>query len=552
MTEQVSTVRSYRSGGWFGIFGEHASVLLPPSEKARVAALWELVDAGSDFNELLDALIASGLRGLPGFVLVSSGDEPTRVVLRGAARGHFTVADGEDVEVDGGAAATWVEKILHGVTTVRLDLEAGGGSDDYVIEAGLVRVSRVDEPPYDQSAGGVDTEPFAEVQEVPADRVDEVVETDEAVQTVPSDDGSSAAFSAAAGGLAAPVVVPLGEITDAESARESSQELPQAAEHAHQEAGDEATEEPGGAPFAAYAEEPAAEEPVAEEPVAEEPAGPADEPTERFDPMQHEAGDYEPAPVEPAAVEPVVAHAEGQATEEPAAEDPAAEELGEEIGEDEPHWPFSDPEDTGEQPAAEAAAPEAPAPPWGPAQGDVYSPSPAPSNPFTPDAAAPLAPPAPPVPPFDDHDGNTVAGGWDPSQFARQQPGIPGQPQAPSVTAQPVARLVFSSGETIDVDRAVLIGRAPEARRFTATDQPRLVTVPSPHQEISSTHVEVRPGSGADHGSAVVTDLGSTNGTVLTQPGLAAEDLQPGMAVQLLPGAVIDLGDGVTIRVTNL
>ena len=158
----------------------------------------------------------------------------------------------------------------------------------------------------------------------------------------------------------------------------------------------------------------------------------------------------------------------------------------------------------------------------------------------------------PQAPPFDDHDGNTVAGGWDPGQFAQQPPGIPGQPPAPSVTAQPVARLVFSSGETVDVDRAVLIGRAPEARRFTSPDQPRLVTVPSPHQEISSTHVEVRPGSGADHGTAVVTDLGSTNGTVLTQPGLAAEDLQPGMAVQLLPGAVIDLGDGVTIRVTNL
>ena len=86
MTEDLRTVRSYRSGGWFGIFGRHASVLLPPSEKARVAALWELADAGSDFNELLDALITSGLRGLPGFVLISSGDEPTRVVLRGAAR----------------------------------------------------------------------------------------------------------------------------------------------------------------------------------------------------------------------------------------------------------------------------------------------------------------------------------------------------------------------------------------------------------------------------------------------------------------------------------
>ena len=75
--------------------------------------------------------------------------------------------------------------------------------------------------------------------------------------------------------------------------------------------------------------------------------------------------------------------------------------------------------------------------------------------------------------------------------------------------------------------------------------------MPSPNQEISSTHIEVRPGSGADHGSAVVTDLGSTNGTVVVQPGLPPEELQPGTAVQLIPGAVIDLGDSVTIQVSN-
>ena len=165
MTEDLSTVRSYRSGGWFGIFGEHASVLLPPSEKSRVAALWELVDAGSDFNELLDALITSGLRGLPGFVLVSSGDEPTRVVLRGAARASFTTSDGETVEVDGGEAATWVEKILHGVTAFEIHLEDEGGCGDYVLERGLVRVSRVDEPPYTSPAEpvvGSASEPIAE------------------------------------------------------------------------------------------------------------------------------------------------------------------------------------------------------------------------------------------------------------------------------------------------------------------------------------------------------------------------------------------------------
>ena len=129
-------------------------------------------------------------------------------------------------------------------------------------------------------------------------------------------------------------------------------------------------------------------------------------------------------------------------------------------------------------------------------------------------------------------------------------PGIPGQPPAPAIT-QPVAKLLVSDGQTVVVDRAVLVGRAPEARRFTSSEQPTLVTVPSRLHEISSTHIEIRPGTGADHGTAVVTDMGSTNGTVLVQPGLGPEDLKPGIAVQLIPGAIINLGDGITIQVTR-
>lgn len=147
-------------------------------------------------------------------------------------------------------------------------------------------------------------------------------------------------------------------------------------------------------------------------------------------------------------------------------------------------------------------------------------------------------------------DDDTRAGGLGRAILDAPPPGIPGQPPAPPVTARPVARLVVSEGETVDVDRAVLVGRAPEARR-TDGAEPHLLAVASPHQEISSTHLEVRPGSGADHGSAVVTDLGSTNGTLLVQPGLPPEDLKAGVSVQLLPGAVLDLGDGVTIQVVQ-
>ncbi|MCW2795320.1 FHA domain-containing protein [Nocardioides sp.] len=321
--EPTPGTRTYRPGGWFAVFGERVTVLLPPSEKARVAPVWEMVDGGAGFDETLDRLISGGLRQLPGFVLVSSVDDQTKVVVRGPARATFTTADA-DIELEGSAVTTWVERSLTGVTAMVVTVDDPADGPDLPIDAGLVRISRFDEPPH----------------------------------TVP----------------------------------------------------------------------------------AEPEAGP----------------------------------------------------------------------DLTLEPAAEAA----------------------------------------PVP-ASDHDGPTRTAGPDPHAFDHQPPGIPGQPAAPSTTARPVATLVFSSGETVDVDRVVIVGRAPEARRVTATEQPRLVSVPSPQQEISSTHLEVRPGAGADHGSAVVTDLGSTNGTVLVQPGLAPETLQAGVSVQLIPGAVLDLGDGVTIQVAN-
>ncbi len=370
-------VRSYRPGDWFGIVGERAVVILPPTEKARVAALWELVDGGAGFDVTLDALISGGLRELPAFVLVSTGEGETKVVLRGPARAEFLV-DGETVHLEGSSATTWVERSLLGVEEMSVVLDEREDDDElpsYVVDGGLFRISRLDEAP------------------------------------------------------------------------------------AH-EGPDELVEEP------AY---------------------------EREFPIG----------------------VESEAPEE-------------------------------EKPPARSAEP----PDWTPAP-----PGPPPPPPILPPIVPESLEPEPPTeamaapPPLEsDHDGQTRTGAWEPPPA--EPPGIPGQPPAPDVTV-PVARLVISNGDVVDVDRAIVIGRAPEARRFNDTEQPTLVTVPSPHLEISSTHIEVRPGSGADHGTAVVTDLGSTNGTVLVQPGLGPEDLSPGVAVQLIPGALIDLGDGVTIQVTS-
>jgi FHA domain len=313
---EPTIARSYRPGEWFGIFGDHAIVVLPPSEKGRVAQLWELVDDGAGFDVVLDALISDGLRELPGFVLVSESDADTKVVIRGPASARLDTPAG-DVELAGSAATTWVEHSVAGVTGLVIDVGGQGSGPDLTVQNGLVRVSRIQEPPPDQ----------------------------------------------------------------------------------------------------------------------------------------------------------------------------------------------------------------------GPAAGPVETPT---STPITARDDE-----------TDDEDPTHIGG-----HPALAEPGVPGQSPSADVVARPVAKLLLSSGETVHVDRAVLVGRAPEAGQIAA-DQPRLVTVPSPQQEISSTHLEIRPGSGTDHGTAVVTDLGSTNGTVLVQPGLTPEDLQPGVAVQVLPGAVLDLGDGVTIQVAN-
>jgi len=377
--------RSFRPGPWFGIFGDRATVLLPPGEKARVAALWELVDDGAGFDEVLDALIAGGLRELPGFVLVSESDGETKVVLRGAARATF-VADGQTVELEGSSATTWVERSLLGVTRMVLQVADEAEGPDHTIADGLVRLARVDQPSYapPEAPHLVD----GEASSVVDDAADEA-------EVERADDG--------AGGDDAPA--------------------------------DEMSS-------------------VVEPTSLEEPAGEAatDEGTDEDDLRVHDL------PTE-------------------AVDIPAT-------------W-----------------TPPPPTPPT--------------STPPPPPTSAP----------------------WGPSPAA-------GDGSAGDAPTRPVATLAFSSGERVDVDRAILIGRAPRARQHPSSVDPRLVTVPSPHQEISSTHLEVRPGAGADHGSAVVTDLGSTNGTVLVRPGLPPEDLLAGITVPLQSGAILDLGDGVTIQVS--
>jgi hypothetical protein len=118
--------------------------------------------------------------------------------------------------------------------------------------------------------------------------------------------------------------------------------------------------------------------------------------------------------------------------------------------------------------------------------------------------------------------------------------------QGPQFVAYPVlAVLRASDGSSAQLDRPVLIGRAPSTDR-SDNRAPRLMTVPSPNHDISRTHLEVAP----DGWQIVATDLNSTNGTILVRPGgVDRQQLAPGEPVTVQVGSVIELGDGVSVLI---
>jgi len=154
---------------------------------------------------------------------------------------------------------------------------------------------------------------------------------------------------------------------------------------------------------------------------------------------------------------------------------------------------------------------------------------------------------------LDDHDGLTILS-TDLAAIRERLPSwaadwtggeaVPGPFEAPRQDG-PVPQLVLSTGLVVPLDRSVLLGRAPQVARVTNSELPHLVTVPSPQQDISRTHAEVR----VENGQVLVTDLASTNGVHVTKQGQGARRLHPGEATVVESGQVVDLGDGVTFTV---
>jgi hypothetical protein len=158
-------------------------------------------------------------------------------------------------------------------------------------------------------------------------------------------------------------------------------------------------------------------------------------------------------------------------------------------------------------------------------------------------ASPPPRPPAPPAPVEQSAYDTNVLGdlGRRAASLTRHRTEPP--PTAPT----PEAATAFRVGDRAPerVDAPVYVGRQPRSPRVTGPMLPRLVRVDSPSREVSATHIELRP---TQHG-LVLTDLRSTNGTVVRQPGSGVRRLESGESLAVAPGTLIDIGDGNVIEI---
>ncbi len=108
----------------------------------------------------------------------------------------------------------------------------------------------------------------------------------------------------------------------------------------------------------------------------------------------------------------------------------------------------------------------------------------------------------------------------------------------------PLGLIRLSTGDVVPLDRGVIMGRNPRTTDANDVGRPHLVRLPSPDNDVSRTHVEVR----LEDWHVLVVDLASTNGTTVTNPGQAPIRLRAHEAMPLEPNAEVNLADEIVFR----
>ncbi|GII98766.1 FHA domain-containing protein [Sediminihabitans luteus] len=575
-------------------------------------ALWQALTADAGVLDLLQVLTGTGgLRDLPSFAIVVDDGAGTHVAVRGDVDVRLVGAAGR-VEVDGRGVMTWAERTVDGVVEFDVVASAIPGSRSYPLVAGVVAAGRVRrgtqvvsgseaptsevEAPSPSSAspssasspsapasalapGAVLGVPasFAEPQATAdvssgdafSDAASESTPSDVAPDAVaPSDDAPGAGVPAGDASSDEPPAADAPADT-APGTDVSSDDAP--SDHAPS---DEALDEVGASDG---------------EPVE---AAPVEEP--EIDGYTHLWGRTVASTVEAAAVRPLEEDEDAQDAD---AQDRDAAGHGAAPG------PVPSPAgDAAPDPVVlETMVPEATVPPTRPLSEGMISgiprelstPGPVhaaavPSPPSPSPAGGPAGRPAAPPPPTDDElEAHTVhssaiaslrvaaqaasaasgpapapgpsgpmvlarvcaCGRTNPPQYERCVAcGASLEADAVQVPRPSLGTVRVSDGRTVDLDRPLVVGRRPRSTTAASSDLPRLVTVASPQQDISRSHVEVR----IEGWHVLVNDLDTTNGTVLRREGAAPRRLHPHLPELVSAGDVIDLGDDVTLTFDDL
>ncbi|MGF9662154.1 FHA domain-containing protein [Arthrobacter crystallopoietes] len=135
-----------------------------------------------------------------------------------------------------------------------------------------------------------------------------------------------------------------------------------------------------------------------------------------------------------------------------------------------------------------------------------------------------------------------------PTRSACSRCAAPLASDASEVKRPSLGKMRLSSGEVIELDRPVIVGRQPAASRVQGNVMPQLVQVRSVSGDISRSHLEVR----LEGWHVILGDLKATNGTMLIREGQPPRRLGQGESMILFDGDVADLGDGVSLRFEDL
>lgn len=475
----------------------------PRSELVR--QLWSAIASRCPADELLDLLAGFGLRELPSFGLVSVEDGAARVLVRGqVAASPELVEPGAPGTITARGVHSWVEEVRSDVRTVQLHLD-GDLSEPGAFEIGF----------------GI----------VPAGRIEVPVATPREPHVVP--DGPDEADPPAA------------DLDEAEAPGEPSPEDPVDERAEPVDTSEDHPVEPDGTPGTGSDADPGSGgEPSPAAADNDTLVGPFDD---------HD----EVEPVDP------IPPSDGGADHV----DVGADQLGDDrVADDYDHLfgatQFRTVEDAAVRPETDDLAGTDGAPLI--SSIPAVAPGGPPPRPAAPDAFSQDGP---------DHDGHTISlaelhaerasapvddvgdRGGAPMVHAVRCPaghlnpthatscrtcGAAVEEQEHVTVPRPVLGVLrFSDGRAVELDRPLLLGRAPKADGAVGGELPQLVTVPSPLKEVSGTHLEVR----LEGWQVLVVDRRSTNGTTVSLPGRDPERLRPGEPFPITVGTSVDLAE---------